>query len=180
MQSLGCTKFVCPLLTSHVYSNLFSSNPTGTYFIGFKINQVDWIKKGLFILAFVFRFMIRALDLMDLSQEEASVLFQTLSLTWKIIFLCFQVTQVPKSQSTQQGLSIGVSAHFLTDLSYSHWFLLPWYKSQHWVSKCKPLAQAYTAWKGRLDGFFFLLSSLLNCCCFRPPHSLTKIWSKMA
>lgn len=48
---------------------------TGSYFMGFKNNQVDWIKKGLFILAFALCFMIRALDLMEgsLSSPPSSV-----------------------------------------------------------------------------------------------------------
>lgn len=103
MQSLDCTKFGCPLLVSHVYSNLFSSNPTGSYFMGFKNNQVDWIKKGLFILAFALCFMIRVLDLMDLSRKEVSVPFQALSLTWSIILLHFQVT-LPGTEITKDTL----------------------------------------------------------------------------
>lgn len=60
--------------------------------MGFKNNQVDRIKKGLFVLAFALRFMIRALDLMDLSRKEVSVPFQALLLIWSIILLHFQAT----------------------------------------------------------------------------------------
>lgn len=131
-----------------------SSNPTGSYFMGFKNNQVDRIKKGLFILAFAFCFMIRAPDLMDLSRKEVSVPFQALLLTWNIISLHFQVT-LPGTKSQKghaagswprQGLFVGVGAHSTTNLSYSHCSLLPWYKMQHHeVPNANHLVQAYTA-----------------------------------
>lgn len=71
--------------------------------MGFKNNQVDRIKKGLFILAFAFCFMIRALDLMDLSRKEVSVPFPALSLTWSVILLRFQVT-LPGTKITKDTL----------------------------------------------------------------------------
>lgn len=117
MQSLGCTKFGCPLLISHVYSNLFSSNPSGSYFMGFQNNQVDGIRKGLFVFAFAFCFMIRAFDLMDLSQKEASVPFQDLLLTWNRISLHFEVmllgTKLTKNTLLEAG-HIRVSTASLT------------------------------------------------------------------
>lgn len=76
---------------------------TGSYFMGFKNNQVDWIKKGLFILAFVLCFMIRALDLMDLSRKEVSVPLQALLLIWSIILLHFQAT-LPGIETTKDML----------------------------------------------------------------------------
>lgn len=69
-----------------------SQATTGSYFMGFKNKQIDRIKKGLFILAFALRFMIRALDLLDLSRKEVSVPFQALLLIWSIILLHFQAT----------------------------------------------------------------------------------------
>jgi len=71
--------------------------------MGFKNNQVDQIKKGLFILPFAFCFMISALDLMDLSRKELSVPFQALLLTWSIILLHFQVT-LPDTKITKDAL----------------------------------------------------------------------------
>lgn len=49
MQSAGCAKFGCPLLISHVYGRLLSSSPHGSYFMGFKNNQIGLRKVYLFL-----------------------------------------------------------------------------------------------------------------------------------
>lgn len=69
--------------------------------MGFQNNQIDRIKKGLFILAFTFCFMIGVFDLTDLLLEEVTILFQAPSPTWNTISLHFQaIIQVLTSRRT--------------------------------------------------------------------------------
>lgn len=108
-----------------------SQATTGSYFIGFKNSHVDRIKKGLFILAFAFCFMIRALDLMDLSRKEVSVPLQALLLIRRIILLHFQATlpgiEITKDMLLEAGHGRG---------SFQEWVLTATLKLVSIIAPC--------------------------------------------
>lgn len=112
-----------------------SQATTGSYFMGFKSNQVDRIKKGLFILAFALCFMIRELDLMDLSRKEVSVPLQALLLIQSIILLHFQVTLpgIKITKDMESGHGRGSFQEWVPTalLKFCHCSLLPPYKIQY-------------------------------------------------
>lgn len=165
MQSPGCAKFGCPLLVSHVYGNLFSSSPNGSYFMGFQNNQVDRIKKGLFILAFTSCFMI-GLYISQICYWRRSQFPSKLHHWHETQFLCiskplsrywYHKGQTLRNCPWQCLLRVG--AHHITNLTYITDPCFPVHASVPWLSKCRQLEQAYTAGRERLPHFFFSLFS---------------------